>query len=146
MAIKNDSLIDGGLHVLKKTVEYAGYGALALGAVAIPFGGLFAAGGLIGSALGMGVTATGGMLTAVLPAMQIGATTGGIFGLVKGVTEAPEAIQNAKQDKMFMEQQKLTFAQKQMLMAQQQQMAMGQGGAVMPNVPYQQQNQRVAGV
>ena len=140
MATKNESFIDAGLHIAKECVKCAGYGALALGAVAIPFGGLFAVGGAIGSVLGLSVSAGGGMLTAVLPAMQLGAMTGGLFGVTKGAIEAPEAIQNAKQDRVFREQQELGFKHKQMaMMAQQQQMAMGgQGGTVnsYPNVPF----------
>lgn len=148
--------IEGGKHVLKETVKYAGYTALALSAVAIPFGGLFAGAGAIGSWLGLGTTATGGMLAAVWPAMQVGAAAGGIVGAVKGAVGASDAIKVAEQDEMFKRQQELAFMQKQQLVGQQ--MAMAQGGAPMdqrmamqnahiamggqyqlPNVPYAQQ-------
>ncbi len=123
--------IEGAKHVFKETVPWVAYGALAL--AALP---------LIAGVLPFVPVINGG----VIAGLQTGAAIGAVFGLVKSIPGIDGAIKNAEQDKMFMEQQKLTFAQKQMLMAQQQQMAMGQGGAVMPNVPYQQQNQRVAGV
>ena len=110
-------------HVGGNAIRYAAYGAVAFAAIPLIIGMLPWI-----PAINVGVIA----------GLQYGAMAGGLLGAVTAVPGIGDAIKRDEQDKMFMEQQKLTFAQKQQLMAQQASlgggMSAGAGQMLTPNV------------
>lgn len=132
MEEKVNPLIVTGKHILKGALSIAVPAALAFAVV--PLGAA-----AITSIFSWGAAATVAKV-GIGTAVAWGGGLGAAFGAIKSLATVDDAIKVAEQDKMFMEQQRLTFAQKQQLMSQQAAlgggMAAGAGQMLTPNVGY----------
>lgn len=132
-----------GVNPWEVGLKHVAKGAVALAIpVALAFAVIPAGAALLTSAFSWGAAATVAKV-GIGTAVAWGGGLGAAFGAIKSLTTVDDAIKIAEQDKIFIDQQRLTFAQKQQLMAQQASlgagMAAGAGQMLTPNVGYAQQ-------
>jgi hypothetical protein len=115
-------------HVGAKAIKWAAYGALACGLVMAPFA-VFGGGplGWVSSFFSANASGAATALGWIGGALSWGAVGGAIFGGIKGVADAGEAVKEKAEDHVADYQQNRMMEERQQLMARQRQQGVAQG-------------------
>ncbi len=142
---------EGVKHVGGTAIKWAAYGAMAAGAIALPFAALGGGLGALGTILSSASFASGaasGAMTVLSGALTVGAGAGAIGGAIKSLTNVDDAIANKKMDRIADADQALISQQRRQMMAQamMQRPQNMQAGGVSPNVNFGMAPQNMQGM
>lgn len=120
-------------HVGGKALKWAAYGAIAVAALSfiVPITPIVTALGGVASWFNAG-SATGAMMSVLVPALKIGATAGAVMGAVSGVGGLSKALDEKRLDTVADYDQAVVAKERAQLMAMQR--GQGAGSGVSPGI------------